>query len=152
MDDLPRMTMHSILSTQHPGFVPIGVLILAGARERGLAGLARRQRSERGWPKMPEPLRLLVEGLALQPPGKSATVIHRQAAGSAVVDSREIAGYASNLEALSTAPAFRQAIRRKAEPYWHVCGIPEVFHGIDKDRLAIEDRTQRVGSRPRIQL
>ncbi|MGP4103568.1 Mu transposase C-terminal domain-containing protein [Nonomuraea sp. KM90] len=45
--------------------------------------------------------------------------------------SRAIAGYAVNLEApsaLSTALAFRQAIWRKAEPGWHVCGIPEIFH------------------------
>ncbi|MGP4104623.1 DDE-type integrase/transposase/recombinase [Nonomuraea sp. KM90] len=45
--------------------------------------------------------------------------------------SHAIAGYAVNLEApsaLSTALAFRQAIWRKAEPLWHVCGIPEVFH------------------------
>ncbi|GAA3219749.1 hypothetical protein GCM10020216_030210 [Nonomuraea helvata] len=41
--------------------------------------------------------------------------------------SRAIAGYAVNLEApsaLTTALAFRHAIWRKAEPGWHVCGIP----------------------------
>ncbi|MCW2943165.1 MAG: Transposase [Actinomycetia bacterium] len=45
--------------------------------------------------------------------------------------SRAIAGYAVNLEApcaLNTALAFRHAIWRKAEPSWHVCGIPAVFH------------------------
>jgi hypothetical protein len=161
---------------------------------------------------MPEPLRLLIEGLALRPPRASVAVIHRQAASVAtaqgwpvpgystvheivrnldpalvalgvegskryrevyelvyrreasqpnqiwqadhteldlwVLDpkgqparpwltaieddhSRAIAGYAVNLEppsALSTALAFRQAIWRKAEPGWHVCGIPEIFH------------------------
>ena len=45
--------------------------------------------------------------------------------------SRAIAGYAVNLgppSALQTALALRQAIWRKAEPAWHVCGIPAVFH------------------------
>jgi putative transposase len=45
--------------------------------------------------------------------------------------SRAAAGYAVNLEApsaLTTALAFRHAIWRKAEPDWHVCGIPTVFH------------------------
>ncbi|MFC4117511.1 Mu transposase C-terminal domain-containing protein [Nonomuraea zeae] len=45
--------------------------------------------------------------------------------------SRAAAGYAVNLEApsaLTTALAFRQAIWRKSEPGWHVCGIPTVFH------------------------
>lgn len=178
----------------------------------GLAGLVRRPRSDRGRVKMPEQLRLLIEGLALRPPRRSVAVIHRQVVSVAtargwpvpgystvhemvrnldpglvalglegtkryrevfelvhrreaskpneiwqadhteldiwVLDpkgrparpwltaieddhSRAIAGYAVNLEApsaLSTALAFRQAIWRKAEPGWHVCGIPEVFH------------------------
>ncbi|WP_268961344.1 Mu transposase C-terminal domain-containing protein [Nonomuraea cypriaca] len=178
----------------------------------GLAGLVRRPRSDRGRARMPEPLRLLIEGLALRPPRRSVAVIHRQAVSVAtaqgwpvpgystvheivrnldpalvalgvegakryrevyelvhrreaskpnqiwqadhteldlwVVDpkgrparpwltaieddhSRAIAGYAVNLEApsaLSTALAFRQAIWRKTEPLWRVCGIPEVFH------------------------
>jgi putative transposase len=51
--------------------------------------------------------------------------------------SRAIAGYAVNLgapSALTTALALRQAIWRKADPAWHVCGIPAVFytdHGSD---------------------
>ena len=51
--------------------------------------------------------------------------------------SRAIAGYAVNLgapSALQTALALRQAIWRKTEPGWHVCGIPSVFytdHGSD---------------------
>ena len=51
--------------------------------------------------------------------------------------SRAIAGYAVNLgapSALQTALALRQAIWRKADPAWHVCGIPTVFytdHGSD---------------------
>jgi putative transposase len=45
--------------------------------------------------------------------------------------SRAIAGYAVNLgapSALQTALALRQAIWRKTQPGWHVCGIPAVFH------------------------
>jgi len=51
--------------------------------------------------------------------------------------SRAIAGYAVNLDApsaLQTALALRQAIWRKSEPGWHVCGIPDAFytdHGPD---------------------
>ncbi len=51
--------------------------------------------------------------------------------------SRAIAGYALNLgapTALQTALALRQAIWRKADPGWHVCGIPRAFytdHGSD---------------------
>jgi putative transposase len=51
--------------------------------------------------------------------------------------SRAVAGYAVSLDApstLNTALALRQAIWRKADPAWHVCGIPAVFytdHGAD---------------------
>jgi putative transposase len=51
--------------------------------------------------------------------------------------SRAVPGYALNLaapSALQTALALRQAIWRKAEPDWHVCGIPQVLysdHGSD---------------------
>ena len=51
--------------------------------------------------------------------------------------SRAVAGYSLNLtapSALQTALALRQAIWRKPEPHWHVCGIPETFytdHGSD---------------------
>lgn len=51
--------------------------------------------------------------------------------------SRAVCGYAVNLgapSALQTALALRQAIWRKTEPGWHVCGIPAVFytdHGSD---------------------
>ncbi len=45
--------------------------------------------------------------------------------------SRANAGYAGNLgapSALQTALALRQAIWRKADPAWHVCGIPSMFY------------------------
>jgi putative transposase len=51
--------------------------------------------------------------------------------------SRAIAGFSLNLRApsaLQTALTLRQAIWRKADPRWHVCGIPELFytdHGSD---------------------
>jgi putative transposase len=51
--------------------------------------------------------------------------------------SRAVPGYALNLSApsaLQTALALRQAIWRKADPAWHVCGIPELLysdHGCD---------------------
>jgi putative transposase len=51
--------------------------------------------------------------------------------------SRAVAGYAVGLRApsaLRTALALRQAIWRKADPRWPVCGIPDVFytdHGSD---------------------
>lgn len=45
--------------------------------------------------------------------------------------SRAVAGYSLNLtapSALQTALALRQAIWRKSEPRWHICGIPETFY------------------------
>jgi putative transposase len=65
---------------------------------------------------------------------------------TAILDdrSRAVAGYALNLSApssLNTALAFRHAIWRKAEPNWHVCGIPETFyvdHGSDFTSAHIE--------------
>jgi putative transposase len=65
-----------------------------------------------------------------QPARPSLTVIEDD-------HSRAIAGYAVNLgapSALQTALALRQAIWRKADPAWHVCGIPSAFytdHGSD---------------------
>jgi putative transposase len=45
--------------------------------------------------------------------------------------SRAVPGYAVNLaapSALQTALALRQAIWRKADPAWHVCGIPQTLY------------------------
>jgi len=58
---------------------------------------------------------------------------------TAIMDdfSRAIAGYALNFGApssLNTALALHQAIWRKGDPHWHVCGIPDSFytdHGSD---------------------
>ncbi|MFF3437586.1 Mu transposase C-terminal domain-containing protein [Streptosporangium sp. NPDC002721] len=68
--------------------------------------------------------------------------------------SRAIAGYAVNLSApsaLMTALAFRQAIWRKAEPDWHVCGIPEalhVDHGSDFTSAHLEQVMADLRTRP----
>lgn len=191
---------------------------LARYRTGGLVGLARQPRSDCGVPKVPDELRLLIEGLALRRPAPSTANVARQVAQVAaeqgwpipsydvvydiarnidpamktlalegdkryrevfelvhrrqaarpneiwqadhtqldlwvltpsgkparpwltVVEddhSRAIAGYAVNLgapSALQTALALRQAIWRKSEPGWHVCGIPAVLytdHGSD---------------------
>ena len=67
--------------------------------------------------------------------------------------SRAIAGYAVNLgapSALQTALVLRQAIWRKAEPGWHVCGIPGVFytdHGSDFTSRHIEQAAADLGIR-----
>jgi putative transposase len=51
--------------------------------------------------------------------------------------SRAVAGYLLSFQspsALQTSLALRQAIWRKAEAHWHVCGIPDIFytdHGSD---------------------
>jgi len=184
---------------------------LARYRADGLAGLARSTRADRGTRRLPDELRLLIEGLALRPPGPSPAHVHRvivdvakdqgwpapsYATVYAVVrgidpamrtlalegekryrevfdlihrreaaipneiwqadhteldlwviapsgkparpwltiieddHSRAIAGYAVNLgapSAIQTALALRQAIWRKSEPGWHVCGIPAAF-------------------------
>jgi putative transposase len=45
-------------------------------------------------------------------------------------DSRAVAGYLLSFaapSAIQMALALRQAIWRKAQPGWHVCGIPQVL-------------------------
>ena len=51
---------------------------LARYRSTGLAGLARTPRADQGRSRFPEPLRLLIEGLALRKPAASAAHVHRQ--------------------------------------------------------------------------
>jgi len=184
---------------------------LMSFRADGLAGLARRQRVDRGRRRVPDELVAVIEGLALRRPAPTIATVHRRAVEVAererwplpsyatvyaivraidsgmvtlahegdkryrethdliyrreaaapneiwqadhteldlwVLDaaarparpwltvieddhSRAVAGYAVSLEApaaLNTALALRHAIWRKAEPGWHVCGIPGVF-------------------------
>jgi putative transposase len=67
--------------------------------------------------------------------------------------SRAIAGYAVNLgapSALQTALVLRQGIWRKAEPGWHICGIPAVFytdHGSDFTSRHMEQVAADLGMR-----
>jgi putative transposase len=207
---------------------------LARYRAGGLAGLGRAGRADRGRSRFPQPLRLLVEGLALRTPVPSAAQVHRQVTAVAerkgwpvpsyswvyaiicgidpalrtlavegarryaevfelvyrrqasrpneiwqadhteldlwvvtpaglparpwltVIEddySRAIAGYAVNLSApsaLQTALVLRQAIWRKAEPGWHLCGIPAVFytdHGSDFTSRHMEQAAADLGMR-----
>jgi len=57
---------------------------LASYRERGLVGLARRARSDRGRRAVSDQQVTLIEGLALRRPALSAASIHRQVAEIAV--------------------------------------------------------------------
>jgi putative transposase len=71
--------------------------------------------------------------------------------------SRAIAGFSLNLSApsaLQTALTLRQAIWRKGDPRWHICGIPEIFytdHGSDftsqhLEQVAVDLKMQLVFS------
>lgn len=68
--------------------------------------------------------------------------------------SRAVAGYAVNLDApsaLQTALALRQAIWRKPDPTWTICGIPDVLytdHGSD----FVSQHLEQVAADLRIQL
>jgi putative transposase len=185
---------------------------VAQYRQRGLAGLVRKTRSDQGEHHFSDELVHLVEGLALRRPRPSAAAVHRQAAAIArehgwaipsyatvyaliqqldpglrtlaldgskaykerfdllyrrevdrpnavwlgdhtplditvrdaegaavrpwltvILDdhSRAVAGYRLNPHAPSTqhtALTLRQAIWRKSDPQWPVCGIPDVFY------------------------
>ncbi len=52
---------------------------VARYRSEGLAGLARRKRTDSGSHRIPERLRLLIEGLALERPRRSVAAIRREA-------------------------------------------------------------------------
>lgn len=73
--------------------------------------------------------------------------------------SRAVAGYLLSFQApsaLQTALALRQAIWRKAEAHWHVCGIPDIFytdHGSDfisrhMEQVSADIKMQLVFSHP----
>jgi len=191
---------------------------VAHYRAQGLAGLVRKQRADRGRPRIEPGLQRLIEGLALKKSKPSAAAIHRQVAEVAkrqgwavpsydcvydivrkldpalvllaqegskayqnaydlvyrrqaerpnaiwqadhtllnlwllddkgqparpwltVIEddySRCIAGYFLAFQTpnvLNTTLALRQAIWRKLDPRWHICGIPDFFytdHGSD---------------------
>lgn len=118
-------TVYDIVARLDPALVTLG---LEGPKKyREEYDLAHRREAERSnqiWQADHTELDIWV----LDPSGKPArpwlTVIEDD-------HSRAIAGYALNLSApsaLTTALAFRQAIWRKTEASWHVCGIPTVFH------------------------
>lgn len=118
-------TVHTIAKALDPA-------LLALAQEgdkayRQTFDLVHRSRAERPnaiWQVDHTELDLLV----LDPPGPPARLWL-----TVIMDdhSRAIPGYTLNLSApsaLQTALALHQAIWRKADPGWHVCGIPEVLY------------------------
>jgi putative transposase len=68
---------------------------LARYRASGLAGLGRTPRADRGRSRFPEPLRLLVEGLALRTPVPSAAQVHRQVTAVAEQEGWPVPSYSS---------------------------------------------------------
>ena len=68
---------------------------LARYRAGGLAGLGRAARADRGRSRFPEPLRLLVEGLALRTPVPSAAQVHRQVSAVAEREGWPVPSYSS---------------------------------------------------------
>jgi putative transposase len=68
---------------------------LARYRAGGLAGLGRAARADRGRSRFPEPLRLLVEGLALRTPAPSAAHVHRQVSAVAEREGWPVPSYSS---------------------------------------------------------
>ncbi|MFI7418674.1 helix-turn-helix domain-containing protein [Nonomuraea sp. NPDC049684] len=91
----------------------------AAYRTGGLAALVRRPRADRCRVKMPEPLRLLIEGLALRPPRRSIAVIHRQAVSVATAQGWPVPSY-------STVHTNRASI-----PFGHRSGATLVHHSGD---------------------
>jgi transposase len=95
---------------------------LARYRAGGLAGLGRAPRADRGRSRFPEPLRLLVEGLALRTPAPSAAHVHRQVAAVAEREGWPVPSY-SRVYAIICGidPALRtlavEGDRRYAEVY-----------------------------------
>ena len=212
-----RVTLKSILDT-HGLARRTAQRWVRQYRQAGLAGLARRQRSDRGQRRIEAELQQLIEALALQKTKPTAAAIHRRITPIAVQNewrvpsyecvhdivhaldpdlvmlahegsrayqqqydllyrreantpneiwqadhtcldiwlvteddstarpwltvieddySRCIAGYDVSFEhpnALNTCLTLRQAIWRKSDPRWSICGIPQIFytdHGSD---------------------
>lgn len=64
-------------------------------RQDGLAGLARAVRADRGRPRLPAELQLLIEGLALCKPRPGATSITRQVVTSAMAEGWQAPSYST---------------------------------------------------------
>src|SRR6267378_2294114 len=107
---------------------------LARYRATGVAGLVRAPRSDTGHRKLPAERVEVLDGMVLDANGAAVrpwlTIILDDY-------SRAVAGYTIFLgapTALQTALALRQAIWRKQNATWPVCGIPDVLyvdHGSD---------------------
>jgi putative transposase len=76
---------------------------LAHYRNTGLAGLARTPRADQGRSRFPEPLRLLIEGLALRKPAASAAHVHRQVTEVAEQEGWAVPSYATVYRTLQRA-------------------------------------------------
>ena len=99
----------------------------AGASLAGVGTVLRDDESL--WELLSTPLMLSIAALAY----KGYTVDEIQAVGTVEAHdySRAIAGYFLTFDApsaLNTSLALRQAIWRKDDPRWHVCGVPLVFY------------------------
>ncbi len=144
-------TVHAVVAELDPAMVTLAQQGQAAFRDR--YELVYRRRAERPnaiWQADHTELDLLVldaNGTVVRP--WLTTVLDDH--------SRAIAGYAVFLgapSALQTSLALRQAIWRKADPAWSVCGIPEVLyvdHGSDftsrhLDQVAADLRVQLVYS------
>jgi len=68
---------------------------LARYRSTGLAGLARIPRADQGRSRFPEPLRPLIEGLAVRKPAASAAHVHRQVTEVAEREGWPVPSYAT---------------------------------------------------------
>ena len=118
-------TVHGIVSALDPAMVTLAHEGLAAWRDR--YELIHRHRAERPnalWQADHTMLDLLVLGTDGAPVRPWLTVVMDD-------HSRAVAGYtvfAGAPSALNLSLALRQAIWRKADPDWQVCGVPDVLH------------------------
>lgn len=79
---------------------------LSSYRQFGLAGLARQSRNDKGQQRsIPDALKQLIEGLALQKPPLSIAVIHRQASQFAVTYQLPLPSYLQTYRLIRQLPA-----------------------------------------------
>jgi putative transposase len=90
---------------------------LARYHAGGLAGLARAARADRGRSRFPEPLRLLVEGLALRTPVPSTAHVHRQVAAVAEREGWPAPSYSTVYAIRGIDPALRTLAVEGAKRY-----------------------------------
>jgi transposase InsO family protein len=143
-------TVRSIVVSLDPGLVTLALDGPAGYRDRFELVFRREARAANAiWQADHTQLDVMILD-AGQPARPWLTVILDDF-------SRAVAGYAVNLaapSALQTALALRQAIWRKPDPAWTVCGLPEVLysdHGSDfkshhLEQVAADLRIQLINS------